>query len=129
MKTLNFFKKHVFSYRVFTLMLIYREQSMQMQYIFRFYYAQMVNTPTRMSTSLVDHVYIKKSLIEESFTVYFSNHYAAKIMIAKNTVRFLHYFIKSKMIEQERRINCFLGVYSNFDSFISVSKIDLKSDK
>ena len=42
-----------------------------------------------MSTSLIDQVYIKKSLIEEFFTnVYFSNHSVAKIIIAKNTVDF-----------------------------------------
>ena len=49
----------------------------------------MINKPTRISGSLVDHVYIKNSLIEESFTnetvenICFSNHDAVRIIIEK----------------------------------------------
>ena len=31
-------------------------------------YVQMINKPTHISGSLIDHVYIKKSLMEEFFT-------------------------------------------------------------
>ena len=96
------FKKHAFANRVFTLMLVYRKQSMQMQEFFQIFqdlvetyyidvkawdfkydllklsenklldiftdHVHMVNKQTHISGFLTDYVYIKKSLIEESFT-------------------------------------------------------------
>ena len=53
-----------------------------------------VDKPTHIPGSLRDHVYIKKSLMEEFFTkttdenIYFSNHDASKIIIEKNAVYF-----------------------------------------
>ena len=92
------FKKYAFAERVFTLILIYRKQSMHMQEFFQvlqyllatnsidiiagdFNYdllkvsqnkfldiftdhVQMVNKPTHISGSLIDHVYIKKFLMK-----------------------------------------------------------------
>ena len=117
------FKKHAFGDRVFTLMLVYRKQSMHMQEFFQmlqyllvtnstdiiagdinydylkvsqnnFLYiftdhVQMANKPAHISRSLIDHVYIKKALMAESFTnvtvenIYFSDHDAARITIEK----------------------------------------------
>ena len=57
-------------------------------------HVQMVNKPTHISGSLIDHVYIKKALMEELFTnvtvenIYFSDHYAARIVIHKNYADF-----------------------------------------
>ena len=57
-------------------------------------HVQMVNKPTHVSGSLIDHVYIKKALTEEFFTdvtaekIYFSDHDAVKIAIHKNHVDF-----------------------------------------
>ena len=122
------FKKHVSADRVFTLMLLYRKQSMQMEEFFHmlqylvatyamytvagdFNYdllkvsenkfwdiftdcVQMVNKPTHTSGSLIDHVYIKKSLMEELFfnatvqNIYFSDHDAVRIIIEKNSIDF-----------------------------------------
>ena len=54
----------------------------------------MVNKPTHISESLIDHTYIKKTLMEEFFTnaaveyIYFSDHDGVKIIIQKNTVDF-----------------------------------------
>ena len=113
------FKKHAFADRVFTLMLVYRKQSMHMQEFFQMLqyllatnsiditagefnydllkvsqnkfldiftdHVQMVNKPTHISGSLIDHVYIKKSLIEEFFSnatvenIYFSDHDAEEL--------------------------------------------------
>ena len=48
-------------------------------------HVQMVNKPTHISGSLIDHVYIKKSLIEEFFSnatvenIYFSDHDAEEL--------------------------------------------------
>ena len=89
------FKKHAFADRIFTLMLVYRKQSMHMQELFQMLqyllatyfidiiagdfnydllkvlqnkfldiftdHVQIVNKPTRISGSLIDHVYIKKA--------------------------------------------------------------------
>ena len=55
----------------------------------------MVNKPTHLSGSLIDHVYIEKSLMEEFFAnatvknIYFSDHYAVRIIIEKNAVDFV----------------------------------------
>ena len=55
---------------------------------------QMVNKPTHISRSLIDHVYIKKALMEEFFTnvtvenIYFSDHDAVRITIEKNYLDF-----------------------------------------
>ena len=55
---------------------------------------QMVNKPTHISGSLIDHVYIKKSLMEELFynatvqNIYFSDHDAVRIIIEKNSIDF-----------------------------------------
>ena len=57
-------------------------------------HVQMVNKPTHISGSLIDHVYIKKSLIEELFTnatvenIYFWDDDAVRIVIEKNAVDF-----------------------------------------
>ena len=57
-------------------------------------HVQMVNKPTQISGSLIDHVYIKKSLHEEFFTnataenIYFSNHDAVRIITEKNAADF-----------------------------------------
>ena len=107
------FKKHPFADTVFTLMLVYRKQSMHMQEFFQMLqyllathsidviagyfsydllkvsqnnfldiftdHAQMVNKPIHTSGSLIDHVYIKKALMEEFFinvtvkNIYFSD--------------------------------------------------------
>ena len=54
----------------------------------------MVNKSTHKSESLVDHVYIKKTLLEEFFTtatvenIYFSDHDAARTVIGKNSGNF-----------------------------------------
>ena len=86
-----------------------------------------------ISWSLIYHAYIKKRLIEEFFTnatvenIYFSDHHAARIMIENN--RFSHCFIKSNMIRQERRIDCFLEFFSNFHSFSSGFKMAMKRDR
>ena len=121
------FKKHAFSNRVFTLMLVYRKQflgmqefSQLMQYLLAansidisgdFNYdllkviknkllniftdhVQMASKPTHISGSLIDHVYIKKTLMEEFSTsvtvenIYFSDHDALRIVIKKNAVGF-----------------------------------------
>ena len=55
---------------------------------------EMVNKPTHISGSLIDHVFIKKDLMEEFFTnatvenIYFSDHDAIRILIEKNAVGF-----------------------------------------
>ena len=122
------FKKHAFANRVFTLMLVYWKQSMQMeeffqmlQYLVATYsidviaedfnydllkvsvnklldiftdHVQMLNKPTHISGPLIDHVYIKKSLMEGFFTnatvesIYFSDHDAVRTIIEKNAVHF-----------------------------------------
>ena len=57
-------------------------------------HVQMVNKPTHISGSLIDHVYIKKTLMEEFSTnvtvenIYFSDHDALRIVIKKNAVDF-----------------------------------------
>ena len=57
-------------------------------------HSQTVNKPTHISGSLIDHVYIKKALMEEFFTnvivenIYFSDHDAIRIAIHKNYVDF-----------------------------------------
>ena len=57
-------------------------------------HVQMVNKPTHISGSLIDHAYIKKSLMEEfSFNatvqnIYFLDHYRIRIIIEKNAVDF-----------------------------------------
>ena len=57
-------------------------------------HAQMVNKPTQIYGSLIDHVYIKKTLMEEFSTsvtdenIYFSDHHALRIVIKKNAVDF-----------------------------------------
>ena len=54
----------------------------------------MVNKPKHISGSLIDYVYIKKSLMEELFfnasvqNNYFSDHDAVRIIIEKNSVDF-----------------------------------------
>ena len=54
----------------------------------------MVNKPTHTSGSLIDHVHIKKALMEELFTnvtvenIHFSDHDAVKIATVKNYVVF-----------------------------------------
>ena len=50
---------------------------------------QTVNKPTHISGSLIEHVYLKKDLMEEFFTnatenIYFSDHDAVRIKIHKN---------------------------------------------
>ena len=55
---------------------------------------EMVNKLTHISGSLIDHVFIKKDLMEEFFTnatvenIYFSDHDAVRILIEKNAVGF-----------------------------------------
>ena len=57
-------------------------------------HAQMVNKPTHISGSLIDHFFIKKALMEEFLTkvtvknIYFSDHDAVRIAIEKNYVDF-----------------------------------------
>ena len=54
----------------------------------------MVNKPMHISGFLINHAYIKKSLIEEFFTnptvenIYFSDHDAVRIIIEINGVGF-----------------------------------------
>ena len=54
----------------------------------------MVNKPTHISGSLIEHVYIKKALMEKLFTnvtvenIYFLDHDAVRIVIEKNSVVF-----------------------------------------
>ena len=50
---------------------------------------QTVNKPTHISGSLIEHVYLKKDLMEEFFTnatenIYFSDHDAVRTKIHKN---------------------------------------------
>ena len=53
-------------------------------------HVQIVNKPTHISGSLIDHVYIKKAFMEEFFTnvtvenIHFSDHDAVRIAIHKN---------------------------------------------
>ena len=55
---------------------------------------QMVNKPTQISVSLIDHTYINKALMEEFSTnvtvekIYFSDHDGVRIGIEKNYVDF-----------------------------------------
>ena len=57
-------------------------------------HVQMVNKPTHISGLLIDHVYIKKTLMEEFSTsvtvenIYFSDHDALRTVIKKNAVDF-----------------------------------------
>ena len=57
-------------------------------------YVQMVNKPIHISRSLIDHVYIKKTLMEEFLTnvmvekIYFSDHDAVRLSIEINCVDF-----------------------------------------
>ena len=57
-------------------------------------HVQMVNKPTHISESLIDHVYLKKSLIEDFLfnatveNIYFSDNDAVRIIIEKNAVDF-----------------------------------------
>ena len=57
-------------------------------------HVQIVNKPTHISGSLIDNVYIKKTLMEEFFAnaivenIYFSDHDAIRIVIEKNNVDF-----------------------------------------
>ena len=54
----------------------------------------MANKLTHISGSLIDHICIKKALMEEFFTnvtvenIYFSDHDAVRIIIEKNSVDF-----------------------------------------
>ena len=54
----------------------------------------MVNKPTNISRSLIDHLHVKKSLIAEFCTnatvanIYFSDHDAVKIITEKNALDF-----------------------------------------
>ena len=56
---------------------------------------EIVNKPTHISGSLIDHVCIKKTLMEEFFAnaivenIYFSDHDAIRIVIEKNYVDFI----------------------------------------
>ena len=56
---------------------------------------EIVNKPTHISGSLTDHVYIKKTLMEEFFAnaivenIYFSDHDAIRIVIEKNYDNFI----------------------------------------
>ena len=55
-------------------------------------HSQMVNKPTHVSRSLIDHVYVLKTLMEEFSTnvivgnIYVSDHYALRIVTEKNAV-------------------------------------------
>ena len=55
---------------------------------------QMVNKPTHIYGSAIDHIYIKKTLMEEFSTnvtvenIYFSDHDALRIVIKTNSVNF-----------------------------------------
>ena len=57
-------------------------------------HVQMVNNPKLLSGSLVDHVYIKNSLMKECFVnttvenIYFSDHDAVRLIIEKNAFDF-----------------------------------------
>ena len=57
-------------------------------------HVQMVNKPTHMSGTLIDHVCIKKAFMEEFFTnvtvenIYFSDNDAVRIAIEKNYIDF-----------------------------------------
>ena len=57
-------------------------------------HVQMVNIPTHICGSLINHVYIKKTLIEEFSAnatvenIYFSDYDAIRIVIEKNNVDF-----------------------------------------
>ena len=122
------FKKHDFLDRVFTLMLVYKKQSLGvqefsqiMQYLLAAYsvdiiggdfnydilkvtenklsgifgdHVQLVNKATHISGPLIDHVYVKKTLMEEFFinstvaNIYFSDHDTVRIVIDKNAVDF-----------------------------------------
>ena len=55
-------------------------------------HVQMVNKPTHISESLIDHVYIKKNLMEKSFTnaavgnIYVSDHDSVRIVIEETVI-------------------------------------------
>ena len=57
-------------------------------------HVQIVNKPTHISGSLIDHVSIKKTLMEKFFAnaavenIYFSDHDAIRAVIEKNKVDF-----------------------------------------
>ena len=94
-------KKYAFVNKVLTLMLIYRQQSMQMQELFQLLQYFLTTNYTdviardvscdllKVFYSLIDYVYIKKNLMEEFSTnatfqnIYFSNHDAVRIVSEK----------------------------------------------
>ena len=57
-------------------------------------HVQILNKPTHISGSLIDHVYIEKTLMEEFSAnatvenIYFSDHDAIRIVTEKNNVDF-----------------------------------------
>ena len=64
---------------------------------------QMVNKPTHISGYLIDHVYIKRTLMKELSTaehIYFSSHDGSRNVIKKNGVDFKKCYIKSNMIRE-----------------------------
>ena len=58
------------------------------------FHVQIVNKPTHIPGSLIDHVYIEKTLMEEFTTneivgnIYFSDHETGRIVVEKNVVDF-----------------------------------------
>ena len=85
-------------------------------------YVQIVNKPTRISGSLIDHVYIKKTLMEKFSAnatveiIYFSDHDAIRIVIEKNNADFQTiYSINDKpdIIPSNRQTNSILQTNNN----------------
>ena len=67
---------------------------------------QMVNKPKHVSSSLIDHIYITITLMEEVSTysifenIYFSDHDAVKIVIEKKCRSFPYFSIKSNVVRE-----------------------------
>ena len=92
-------------------------------------HVQMINKPTHISGSLIDHVYIKKALMEEFFTnvsvenIYFSDHDAVRIAIHKN----LLISILIHQICYNQVINCFSKFLSDLWTNIDARLADIFS--
>ena len=79
--------EHAFSDRVFSWLLIYKNQSMQMQEFFTDVAIFNSKISHYIAGSLIDHIYIQKYLTEDFFTnttfekIYFSDYDAVRIII------------------------------------------------
>ena len=96
--------------------------------------SQMVNKPRDISGSLIDHVYIKTTLMKELFTnatlekIYFSDHDAVRIIIEKILLIFI-LFHKIQYYQAGKKNLPVFYFFSNFNSFRSMSKMAKERDR